>query len=320
MQVLRSLEAMASWRAEAGSHTVATIGNFDGVHRAHRQLLEATLREAAGSGARTVAVSFEPHPSRVLHPETAPPLITPAPEKIRLIAAAGMDALLLLPFNRDLSLWSPREFVERVVVAGLRVRSMHEGGNFRFGHRHAGTVETLQALGTEFSFAVHLHPQIQVRGEIVSSSRIRELVAGGEVARARHLLGRPFGVHGHIARGRGVGRQRTVPTLNLQHYEDLLPGVGVYLTLVQLNGEARAALTNVGVRPTFGAGGPLTVETHVLHPPLEGLDPAIGEWIDISFLGRLRDERRFETADTLRAQIQHDIGTAEEYFRRIGIR
>lgn len=161
---------------------------------------------------------------------------------------------------------------------------------------------------------------MEVRGEAVSSSRIRELIVAGAVERARHLLGRPFAVRGHIARGRGVGRQRTVPTLNLQHYEELLPGVGVYLSLVQLNGEARAALTNVGVRPTFGAGGPLTVETHMLHPPQEGLDGVIGEWIEISFLGRLRDEQRFETAEALRAQIQRDIAVAEGYFHRIGLR
>jgi len=318
MQVVRSLEAWGAWAA--GRDTVATVGNFDGVHRAHRQLLAAVRQEAEARGAMAVAVSFEPHPSRILQPATAPPLITPGEERIRQLASTGIAALLLLPFSRDLSLWTAREFVQRVLVERLRARSVHEGENFRFGHRHAGTVATLAQLGEEFGFAVRVHPRVEVRGEVVSSSRIRTLVAAGAVARARALLGRPFAVRGLVAPGRGVGRQRTVPTLNLQHYEELLPARGVYCTCVRLGGAWRAAMTNVGVRPTFGAEGPLTVETHVLHPPEEGLEGGLGEEIEIGFLRRWREERRFDSPEALRVQIQADLAFAQRYFAKFGLR
>jgi len=314
MRILRHWE---EWGSEPA---VAAVGNFDGVHLAHRQLLEAARDQAAATGAASLAVTFEPHPGRILQPQSAPALITPLPEKIRCIAAAGVEALLLLPFTRDLSLLSPREFVERILVRGLRVRALHEGENFRLGHRQAGTVATLAELGAEFGFEVYLHPQVRVRGEVVSSSRIRALVAAGAVERARHLLGRPFALAGPIAPGRGVGRQRTVPTLNLQHYEELVPGRGVYLTAARLGDRRFAALTNVGVRPTFGEGAPLSIETYLLHPPEDGIAAALGDELRITFLRRLRDERRFDSPELLRAQIQSDIGIAATYFRRIGLR
>ncbi|HEY7839274.1 MAG TPA: riboflavin biosynthesis protein RibF [Terriglobales bacterium] len=316
MQVIRGLDGYSA--AAAGA--VVAIGNFDGVHAAHRQLLAAVRADARQRGAQALVLSFEPHPSRILHPEAAPPLITPGEERIRQLAALGLDRLILLPFNRDLSLDSPLEFVERVLVRGVHARAVHEGENFRFGHRHRGTIATLGRLAEEFGFALHVHPAVRVRGELVSSSRIRELVAAGDVARARWLLGRPFAVRGLVAPGRGIGRQRTVPTLNLQHYEELLPAAGVYLTLVELGGSVMAAVTNVGVRPTFGSGSPLTVESHVLHPPAAGLPAALGEILAIAFLHRLRDERRFASPELLLGQIRADIAVAERFFARLKLR
>ncbi|HUX67066.1 MAG TPA: riboflavin biosynthesis protein RibF [Terriglobales bacterium] len=318
MEVVRSLEAWPAWAA--GRATVATVGNFDGVHRAHRQLLAAVRREAEQEGALAAAVSFEPHPSRILQPAAAPPLITPGAERIRQLATTGIEALLLLPFSRELSLWSAREFAERVLVRGLRARAVHEGENFRFGHRHLGTVATLAELGREFGFAVRVQARVEARGEVVSSSRIRELVAAGAVERARALLGRAFAVRGPVAAGRGVGRQLTVPTLNLSPYQELLPAAGVYCTCLRLGGEWRAALTNVGMRPTFGPGGPLTVETHVLHPPPAGLEAQPGDEMEIAFLRRWRAERRFEAPAALRAQIERDLAFAERYFAKFGLR
>lgn len=318
MRVLHGLDLDdPDWRRRGA---VVAIGNFDGVHVAHRQLLEAVRADAKARGAMAAAVSFDPHPSRILHPETAPPLITPGEEKIRQLAATGLDALVLLPFTRDLSLLSPLEFVERVLVRGLSVRAVHEGENFRFGHRHRGTVATLARMAEDFGFALNVHAAVRVRGELVSSTRVRELVAAGDVVRARWLLGRPFAVRGLVAPGRGIGRQRTVPTLNLQHYEELLPAAGVYLTEIQLGERTMAAVTNVGVRPTFGPGSPLTVESHALHPPPEGLPASLGESMRITFLHRLRDERRFETPELLLAQIRSDIDVAERFFGRLRLR
>ncbi|MGH9484105.1 MAG: bifunctional riboflavin kinase/FMN adenylyltransferase, partial [Terriglobales bacterium] len=286
----------------------------DGVHRGHRELLRAAVADAHARGLEAIAISFEPHPSRILTPQAAPRLITPREEKTRRLADCGLDALLLLPFSRDLSLWSPLEFVERILVRGLRVAAVYEGENFRFGHRGQGSGELLRQLGAEFGFAVHIEPRLEVDGAPVSSSRLREQIGAGRVAEAARLLGRPFAVAGLIAPGRGVGRQRTVPTLNLQHYEELLPAIGVYLT----RANCLPALTNVGVRPTFGPGGPLTVESHLLHPPAAGLSVGLGERLEIAFLDRLRDERKFDSPEALRTQIQQDIATATRFFAAPG--
>lgn len=314
MRVYRGLEAYRA--APAGPGAVVTIGNFDGVHLAHQRLLAAARNEARAAGLASLALTFEPHPSRILHPASAPPLITPGAEKLRWLEASGITAAVLLPFDRDLSLLSPREFASQVLAAGLGARAVHEGANFRFGHRHQGDVAALESLGREFGFAVRLHPQVVVRGAPVSSSRIRSAVAAGDLGLARHLLGRVFQVSGPLARGRGVGRQRTVPTLNLEHYDELLPARGVYLTRLQLRGLCYDAVTNVGVRPTFGEPGPLTVESHILHPP-ENLDPGPGEPLTLAFLRRLRDELRFESPEALRARIQLDIAFARRYFSRL---
>ncbi|MGH9418279.1 MAG: bifunctional riboflavin kinase/FMN adenylyltransferase, partial [Terriglobales bacterium] len=184
MHVLASLDAFQA--AAAGRESVVTVGNFDGVHRAHQQLLEAVCREARAGGRLAVAVSFEPHPSRILRPQQAPPLITPRAQRLRWIeaaaaAAGGLDALVLLPFSRDLSLLSPLEFAEQVLVRGLRARALHEGANFRFGRGHAGDMALLAQLGEEFHFAVHCHPELRLRGAPVSSSRVRALLAAGAV-------------------------------------------------------------------------------------------------------------------------------------------
>lgn len=298
-----------------GLATVATVGNFDGVHLGHQQLLRAAAEEARQRGLQSLAVTFDPHPGRILNPASAPPLITPGDLKAELIAACGLDLLLLLPFTRDLSLLDPRAFVEQILVRGVRARAVHEGENFRFGHRQQGTVETLRALGGELGLGVTIHPAVVVGGEVVSSSRVRAMVGAGQVAEAAALLGRPLAVRGLIAPGRGIGRQRTVPTLNLQHYEELLPARGVYYTVVRTGGGEYAALTNVGVRPTFGEGGRLSVESHLLRPPAGGIPAHLGDAMEIAFLDRLRDEQRFATPEALKAQIQADVAAAAAFFK-----
>lgn len=317
MQVFRSLE---EYRRElpqppAGGCAV-TVGNFDGVHRAHQALLAAVREEAERAGLAAVAVSFEPHPSRVLRPELAPRLITPLPEKIRRLEATGLDALLLLPFTVELSRLSPAQFAKEVLAGTLRARSVREGGNFRFGHRQAGSMASLRELGQELGFAVHEQPQLVIGGEVVSSSRVRAWVEAGTMARARHLLGRSFSVRGKLVRGRGAGTRQTVPTLNLEPYPELLPAHGVYCSRVHWRQRWWDALTNVGVRPTFGGDGGVSVESYLLRPP-PGFQPDENEEIEVAFLKRLREERRFETSEALREQIQRDIVAAEQYFSRV---
>jgi riboflavin kinase/FMN adenylyltransferase len=307
MQVFHKLEDIP---ADFGS-TVVSVGNFDGVHRAHRQVLSDIVQRAEALGSKAVAVSFEPHPLRILRPDFDLKLITPAPEKIRLLRATGIDAVLLLPFTRDLSLMTPQHFAVDILKKHLKSAEIREGFNFRFGHKASGDVSLLKKLGHDLGFAVEIYPEMRLRGEPVSSSHIRKLIAGGQVSRARYLLTRPFNVLSTPGRGRGYGAKHTVPTINLSRYEELLPKDGVYVTRTRVAEECFDSVTNVGNRPTFGADS-FAVETHLLNfHPLE-LTPETE--VEIHFLQRLRDEIKFPSIDALRDQIAKDVKRARRYF------
>src|SRR6202522_3612083 len=234
MQVFHKLEDVS---LELGP-CVVTVGNFDGVHRAHTQVLQEIVRRAKETGAKAVAVTFDPHPARILRPDCGLKLLTPLPEKLRMLEATGIDAVLMLPFGRDLSLMTPRQFAERILKKRLHAREVHEGYNFHFGHKAAGNIHTLRELGgeKEMGFEVHDYPEMRLRGEPVSSSHIRKLLSEGRVSRARHLLARPFSILSTAGRGRGYGTKYTVPTINLAHYEELVPKDGVYITRTRIGG------------------------------------------------------------------------------------
>jgi riboflavin kinase / FMN adenylyltransferase len=291
--------------------TIVTVGNFDGLHRAHAHVLREIVSRAGATQAKAVAVTFEPHPTRILRPEAGLKLLTPTPEKLRLLQATGIDAALLLPFGRDLSLLTPRQFVERILKKKLHAREVHEGFNFRFGHKAAGDINVLAELGREMGFAVKVYPEMTLRSEPVSSSRIRKLLTSGHASRARHLLARPFSILGTPGRGRGYGSKYTVPTINLARYEELVPKDGVYITWTRVGAELFDSVTNVGNRPTFGTEL-FAIETHLLNfHPLE-LTPETE--VEICFLQRLRDEVKFPTVDALREQIARDVKKARRYF------
>ena len=203
---------------------MAAIGNFDGVHLGHREILSAVVEEARGSGARAVAITFDPHPEQFLRPEQAPQLLTPMPERLRLLAETGIDAVVVLPFDAALANLSARDFAREILVGALGVRALHEGHNFRFGHGAEAGVQELDELGAELGFAVHVHEAVRVHGLEVSSSAIRALVAAGDVRRARWMLGRPFAVLSTPARGRGIGTRLLVPTVNLAPYDGAAAG------------------------------------------------------------------------------------------------
>ncbi|MGH9556550.1 MAG: bifunctional riboflavin kinase/FMN adenylyltransferase, partial [Terriglobales bacterium] len=210
--------------------SVLSVGNFDGVHRAHQHVLKKVVARAKERGLRSVAVTFEPHPVRILRPDVAPRLLTPLPVKLKLLEEQGLDAVLVLPFTRDLSLTAPRDFAEHTLSQRLRAVEVHEGANFHFGHRAEGNVERLTEFGRTLGFEVHVYPEMRVRGDLVSSSRIRELLGEGRVTRARRLLGRVFSLVSTAGRGRGYGHKFTVPTINLSRYDDCVPANGVYIT------------------------------------------------------------------------------------------
>jgi riboflavin kinase/FMN adenylyltransferase len=299
--------------------TVLSIGNFDGVHRAHQHVLSENIRRARELGAISMVVTFDPHPVRILRPEVPKRLITPLPIKLRLLQQLGFDAVLVLTFNRDLSLLSPRAFAEEILVQRLRVKEVHEGSNFHFGRNQEGTVAQLAEFGREMGFEVNIYPQRYYRRDHVSSSRIRELVAGGDVRRARALLARPFSILGTPGRGRGYGHRYTVPTINLSRYDELVPAHGVYITTTRVvnrtatgtDDETFESVTNVGMRPTF-ENESFAIETHLLNFHPITLQPDTE--VQLAFLHRLRAEIKFPSVDDLRAQIAKDVHQARRYF------
>ena len=291
--------------------TLVSIGNFDGVHRAHSHVLREIVSRARQQGAKAMAVTFEPHPARILRPDCGLKLITPTPEKLRLLEGSGLDAVLLLPFGRDLSLMTPRQFAEEILKKQLHAREVHEGFNFRFGHKASGNVSMLAELGREMGFEVKVYPEMKLRGESVSSSQIRRLLNEGRISRARHLLGHPFSMLSTPGRGRGYGSKYTVPTINLSRYEEFVPKDGVYITRTRVAEECFDSVTNVGGRPTFGAES-FAVETHLLNfHPIE-LGPETE--VEIHFLERLRNEIKFPSIEALREQIARDVLKARRYF------
>ena len=291
---------------------VAAIGNFDGVHLGHQEILSSVVAEARSLSVRSVAITFDPHPERFLRPARAPRLLTPIDQRVKLLAATGIDAVVVLPFDAALARLTAQEFVRRVLVGARGVRGLHEGGNFHFGHRAKAGIAELKAFGAGLGFAVHVHSSLHVRGLEVSSSAIRAMVAAGEVRRARWMLGRPFAVHSTQARGRGIGTRLLVPTVNLAAYEELLPAFGVYVTRLVVRNRCFQAVTNVGNRPTFGEAS-FAVESHILD--FEPIEMDEETPIDIEFLLRLRGEIEWPSPEALKTQIFKDVAKARRCFR-----
>jgi riboflavin kinase/FMN adenylyltransferase len=310
MQVFHKLGEVP---ADFGS-AIVSIGNFDGLHRAHRHVLAEIVARARAANAKSLAVTFEPHPIRILRPDNNLKLLTPTAEKLRLLATTGIDAVLVLPFTRDLSLMTPHQFAHEILKKRLHAREVHEGYNFHFGHKASGNIETLRALGREMGFEVHSYPEMRLRGETVSSSHIRKLIGEGRVSRARHLLARPFNILSTPGRGRGYGSKYTVPTINLSRYDELVPHDGVYITRTRVGQECFDSVTNIGNRPTFGADS-FAIETHLLnfHP----LELSAETEIELHFLDRLRDEIKFPSVEALKEQIGRDVRKAQKYLGRL---
>jgi riboflavin kinase/FMN adenylyltransferase len=292
--------------------TVAAIGNFDGVHLGHQEILSGVVAEARSLGAQAVAVTFEPHPEHFLRPDQAPRLLTPLDERLRLLSFTGIDAVVVLPFDAALATLPARAFVLNILLAALDLRSLHEGGNFRFGHNaEAGMAELLE-FAAEFGFGLHIHSPVRAHGMEVSSSAIRERIAAGDMTRARWMLGRPFEVRSTQARGRGIGTRLLVPTVNLAPYGGLLPAFGVYVTRLTVDGRSFQAVTNVGNRPTFGEAS-FAVESHILN--FEPIEMDEDTPIELEFLLRLRGEIEWPSPEALKAQIFKDVAKARRFFR-----
>jgi len=295
--------------ADISHPSVVSIGNFDGLHLGHCEILKTVVERAKALGLQSVAMTFSPHPIQFLAPERAPRLISTLDQKIDLMRSTGIDVLFIAQFDHAFSRLSPEHFVREYLVDGLKARYVCVGGNFNFGYRQRGTVQTLREF--EPFFEVIEVPPVRVRGTVVSSSRIRELVEAGEVSAACRLLGRWIQIEGTIVSGAGRGRTLKAPTLNLEPKNELIPRAGVYVTQISLDRRAfMNGVTNVGYRPTFGQNE-LTIETFVLNEPV----PENTTNARLEFLYRLRDERKFPSSDELRAQIGADVQRTQKFFR-----
>jgi riboflavin kinase / FMN adenylyltransferase len=314
VRIYRSLSEMP---ADFGPSAV-TIGNFDGVHYGHRQILRRVTAKAAEHGWTPSVLTFDPHPTRVVAPDRTPPLMTSPLDRAELMREEGIQQVLILPFTHEVAQLSPEDFARKLLVESLSARAVLVGDNFHFGHRQAGNVAVLAELGRTLGFQTEVVSAVLCRGRMVSSSAIRQLIEAGNVSLAGRFLTRPYRITGEIVSGRGVGAKQTVPTLNLRTEAEVLPARGVYITRTEELGGNRVwnSITNIGYRPTFGESDQLTIETYLLDP-LEGPSPAR---IRLQFLKRVREERQFDTSEALRAQILKDVGTAQKYFRRLAAR
>src|SRR5580692_5434953 len=306
--VCKSVEEWASQFQESRRSAV-TIGTFDGLHLGHQKILQLVRERAGGAGYRAAVITFDPHPMSVLQPERAPVLIQTLAQRLAGFEQMGMDAALVLRFDRELSLVSANDFIERILVRSLRAGGILVGENFRFGHRGAGDVRLLEERGKQDGFKVEIVPPVEVAGQMVSSTAIRGAVASGDVAGAIPFLGRPFSLTGEIRSGAGRGRTILFPTLNLAPEQELLPQLGVYATETAVAGKLYSSVTNVGTRPTFNGSG-VTVESHLF-----GFSEEVTAGrMEVFFHTRIRDERKFSGPDALRAQIARDIETAKKFF------
>lgn len=291
-----------------------TIGNFDGVHIGHQELMRRTAEIARAGGRKAAVLTFQPHPAKVIAPARAPKMICDFTRRAELMGAAGIEHVLVLPFTEELSRWTPEEFVVDLLVRKLGAKAIVIGDDFRFGHKQAGDRALLERLGREHGFDVVTVAPVEIRRQRVSSSLLREMAAAGRIARASRLLARPFELEGRVVSGHGIGSKQTVPTLNLAPDSEVLPRTGVYVTrTVELpEGRRWESITNLGVRPTFN-GDALTIETYLLSP----FEPPDPERIRVEFLWRIRDERKFASPEELKAQILRDARRAIQIHARL---
>ncbi len=296
-------------------HPVVALGVFDGLHRGHLKILERVKHAAAEHAGTPMVVTFDPHPSQVVRPDKAPPLLMTTAQRLAALHANGISYVAVVRFTAELSSWTPETFVERVLVEWLRVGAVSVGANFLFGHQRVGNFNALRVLGQRFGFRADMADPVRYKDFVVSSTRIRRLLTEGRVDEAGALLGHPYAITGRVVEGQHRGRELGFPTANVRTPNELLPLAGVYATTVVIDGAMRPSITNVGLRPTFGDVEGVTVEVHVL----DFSGDLYGREIELAFVQRLRDEHRFDDVGGLRNQIEADRRHAERLFGRMSV-
>jgi riboflavin kinase/FMN adenylyltransferase len=296
-------------------HPVLALGNFDGLHRGHMKIIERVRRVASERAATAVVMTFDPHPPRVVRPDKAPPLLMTKAQRLEALSRAGIDGVAVVRFTPELSQWDPETFVHTVLADWLRVSEVWVGANFLFGRDRAGNFSMLRSLGARYGFRTEKIDPVRYKEFVVSSTRIRRLISEGRVDEAGALLGHPYTIEGDVVHGDERGRQIGVPTANIVSDNELIPPLGVYATTVRLDGVIYPSVTNVGVRPTFGDDGRVVVETHLLGTTLD----LYGRRLVLGFIQRVRDERRFDDVEQLKAQIASDVQKTRTLFDQMSL-
>jgi riboflavin kinase/FMN adenylyltransferase len=294
---------------------VLALGNFDGMHRGHLKIIERVRRGAQERGSTAVAMTFDPHPSKIVRPDKAPPLLMTHAQKLEALARGGMHGVAIIRFTPELAHWDPETFVRAVLVEWLHVAEVWVGANFLFGHDRSGNFSLLRSLGARYGFRAEKIDPVRYKDFVVSSTRVRRLIAEGRVDEAGALLGHHYTIEGPVVQGQKRGRGLGFPTANLCPDNELVPPAGVYAMTVSVDGIVYPAITNIGTRPTFESGEENIIETHVLDFDKD----LYGARLRLGFVQRLRDEKKFDGIDALKTQIEADRARAQDLFDRMGL-
>ncbi len=295
--------------------TVLTLGVFDGLHLGHQRIMQTVVERARSLGVAATAITFDPHPRAVLHPESAPPLLQTLDQRLANFEVLGIDQAIVIAFSKEFAAQPAEMFLEEIIRERLQAKEVYLGKGFAFGKDRGGNIDLLRKKSTELGFVADEVEEVQIRGQRISSSKIRHLLAEGRVNLARRMLGRPYGVEGVIIRGNRRGHTIGFPTANLKPHNRVIPRFGVYATATLIEGTWRKSITNIGVRPTFENDADPSIETYIFDFDGE----LYGDVLRVRFLHRIRDERKFSGIDELKAQIERDTRRARNYFRHRGV-
>jgi len=298
--------------ADIARPTILTVGVFDGLHLGHQAIIRRVVERSQALTAAATVLTFEPHPRAVLHPESAPPLLQTFDQKIEALGVLGIDQTIVIHFDRAFAQIRAEDFLRDIVADRLHAKEVYLGTGFAFGHNREGNIDLLRRVSSTLGFFADEVPEVRLRGRRIGSTRIRELLQQGRVNLARRMLGRPYGVEGRVVRGAERGIKLGFPTANIQPHNRVIPRSGVYITAALIDKQWRRSVTNIGTRPTFDQGCETSVETHVLN----WSGDLYGDVVRVRFLHRLRDERRFNSIEELRAQINSDVSVGERFFHR----
>ena len=302
--------------AKIGRPTVLTLGVFDGLHLGHQRIMQTVVERARNINAIPTAITFDPHPRAVLSPDNAPPLLQTLDQRLNALEFFGVEQAIIVPFSREFAATDAEAFLRDTIFQRLQAREVYLGHGFAFGQARAGNIELLRRISQELGFFADEVPEIALRGQRVSSSKIRQLLLDGQVNLARRMLNRPYGIEGRVVTGFQRGRTIGFPTANLQTVNRVVPKKGVYVTATLIENQWRRSISNVGIRPTFEDKAAPSIETFVL----DWAGDLYGDVIRVRFLHRIRDERKFDGIEELTAQINRDLQRARRYFELEGVR